>query len=45
MASYERPTDIIDQQSVIDEDELQRQLEEELANMQYIPDENDLLER
>eukprot|EP00347_Sterkiella_histriomuscorum_P018508 403345246 len=35
----------IDQQSVIDEDELQRQLEEELANMEYQPDPDDLMER
>ncbi|CDW74934.1 adenylate cyclase [Stylonychia lemnae] len=33
------------EQSVIDEDELQRQLEEELANMNYQPDPDDLLER
>ncbi len=35
----------IEMQSVIDEDEMQRQLEEELANMNYEPDENDLMER
>ena len=34
-----------DEQSVIDEDELQRQLEEELANMNYEPDPDDLIER
>jgi len=33
------------EQSVIDEDELQRQLEEELANMDYEPHGDDLLER
>lgn len=36
MASYPNKDDL---QSYIDEDELQRQLEEELANMHYDPPE------
>jgi hypothetical protein len=33
------------EQSVIDEDELNRHIDEELARMEYVPDPDDLLER